>query len=360
MPVPSVSPPRKIQVLIVDDSLLFRKTLENRLSQDPRIEIIGTAVDSFDAMEKIRSLHPDVVTLDVEMPRMNGIDFLKKLIPIHPVPVIVVSSLPINVLDALEAGAVDFVEKPKVQSGADLARFVGELSGKISIAASAHVRKRAAAPAAAAAPRRPSVPSLLSAAARNDNTVIAIGASTGGTDAILEVVRNLPATTPGVVIVQHMPPVFTRMYSERLDKICHMRVKEAADMDRVKRGQILIAPGGFQMKLCKDTQGYFVRVEEGAKVNGHCPSVEVLFNTAATVAGTFATGVILTGMGADGAKGLLNMRKAGAYTIGQDKDSCVVYGMPQAAFTMGAVMKQLPLDKICGEIISHLNMARPQ
>ena len=202
------------------------------------------------------------------------------------------------------------------------------------------------------------VPPLMSAASRNDSTIIAIGASTGGTDAILEVVRNLPATTPGVVIVQHMPPVFTRMYSERLDKICHMRVKEAEDMDRVKRGLILIAPGGFQMKLSKDAQGYFVRVEEGAKVNGHCPSVEVLFNSTATVAGGFATGVILTGMGADGAKGLLNMRKAGAYTIGQDKESCVVYGMPQAAFTMGAVAKQLPLDKICGEIITHLNVAR--
>lgn len=344
----------KIKVLIVDDSLLFRKTLENRLSQDQSIEIIGTAVDSFDAMDKIQSLNPDVVTLDVEMPRLNGIDFLKKLIPIHPVPVIVVSSLPINVLDALEAGAVDFVEKPKVQSGADLNNFVTELAVKIKIASSAHVRQRTVSNLPT---KRPTAPSLLNSA-RNDSTIIAIGASTGGTDAILEVVKNLPATTPGVVIVQHMPPVFTRMYAERLDKICHMRVKEAANMDRVTRGQIIIAAGGFQLRVLKDAQGYYVRSEEGPKVNGHCPSVEVMFNSVAAVAGRSATGVILTGMGADGAVGLLNLRKAGAYTIGQDKDSCVVYGMPQAAYNMGAVMKQVPLDKICGEIIGHLNMGK--
>jgi len=346
---------KKIRVLVVDDSMLFRKTLASRLSRDTSIEIVGTAVDSFDAMDKINSLNPDVVTLDVEMPRLNGIDFLKRLIPIHPVPVIVVSSLPLNVLDALDAGAVDFVEKPKVQTGVDLNEFVAQLIVKIKIASAAHVRLRAPA-VAAPAPKRPVGPPSLLASARSNDTIIAIGASTGGTDAILEVVKNLPATTPGVVIVQHMPPVFTRMYAERLDKICHMRVKEATHMDRVQRGQIIIAAGGLQMRVLKDTQGYYVRSEEGPKVNGHCPSVEVMFNSVAAVAGRNAIGVILTGMGADGAEGLLKMRKAGAYTIGQDKDSCVVYGMPQVAFNIGGVMKQAPLDKICGEIINRLNM----
>ncbi len=346
-------PQKKIRVLIVDDSLLFRQTLASRLATDPAIEIVGTAVDSFDAMQKIKALRPDAVTLDVEMPKMNGIEFLKRLIPIHPIPVIVVSSLPLNVLDALEAGAVDFVEKPKVQGGEDLQRFVRDLAGKLKIAALAHVRMRPA-------PGTPPVPaprkvSLLNSA-RNVSSLIAIGASTGGTDAILEGVKNLPATTPGVVVVQHMPPVFTRMYADRLDKICPMKVKEAEDMDRVQRGRILIAPGGFQLRVAKDVNGYYVRLsEQGIKLNGHCPSVTVMFDSVAPIAGKNAIGVILTGMGADGAQGLLNMRQAGAYTIGQDKDSCVVYGMPQAAYNMGAVAKQAPLDKIAGEIISRLN-----
>lgn len=346
---------KKIRVLIVDDSLLFRKTLEQKLSADNLIEVVGTAVDASDAMDKILSLEPDVVTLDVEMPKMNGIDFLKKLIPTHPIPVIVVSSLPINVLDALEAGAVDFVEKPKVQSGSDLMNFVSELAVKIKIASSAHVRKRTVSNlpgrSRPAAPSRP----ILRTGAGSDDTLIAIGASTGGTDAILEVVKNLPASTPGVVIVQHMPPVFTQMYAQRLDKICNMRVKEAANMDRVNRGQILIAAGGFQLRVLKDSQGYYVRSEPGPKVNGHCPSVEVMFNTVANVAGKKAIGVILTGMGADGAQGLLNMRNAGAYTIGQDKETSVVYGMPMVAYQIGAVMKQVPLDQIGDEIISKLN-----
>lgn len=342
-------PMKKIKVLIVDDSLLFRKTLEQRLSADPYVEVIGTAVDSFDAMDKIRSLNPDVVTLDVEMPKLNGIDFLKKLIPIHPVPVIVVSSLPINVLEALEAGAVDFVEKPKVQGGNELSNFITELSVKIKIASSAHVRNKTVS-------SLPSKTPLLNY--RTDDIVIAIGASTGGTDAILEVVKNFPATMPGVVIVQHMPPVFTNMYAQRLDKICQMRVKEAVNMDRVKKGQILIAPGGLQMKLAKDMNGYYVKCEDAPKVNGHCPSVEVIFNSVAELVGKRAVGVILTGMGADGAKGLLKMRQAGAYTIGQDKESSVVYGMPQVAYQIGAVTKQAPLDKICNEVISCLNSIR--
>lgn len=350
-------PAKKVRVLVVDDSILFRKTLEKELGADPRIEVIATATDPFDAMKKIESLNPDVVTLDVEMPKLNGIDFLKKLIPTHPIPVVVVSSAPVSALDALDAGAVDYVRKPNVKSPADLKSFITDLSIKVKIASVAHVRRnRTPAAQPAAAPQR--LTTALLSSQLNDNMVIAIGASTGGTEAILAVVRDLPATTPGIVIVQHMPPVFTNMYAQRLDKICHMRVKEAANNDRVEKGRILIAAGEYHMRLAKDARGYYVKCEQSARVNGHCPSVDVLFDSVAEVAKQNTVGVILTGMGADGAKGLLRMRKAGAYTIGQDKESCVVYGMPMVAYNIGGVAKQLPLDKITGEIIRYLNTRR--
>lgn len=343
----------KIRVLVVDDSVLFRETLAKSLAQDLRIEIVGTAVDADDALQKIRALHPDVVTLDVEMPKMNGIEFLKKLMPIHPVPVVVVSSLPINALDALDAGAVDFVKKPEIKGPQDLKNFISELTVKVKIASTANVgqRKRPVAPPVGASTMAPLLRS-------SDSTVIAIGASTGGTEAILSVVKELPATTPGIVIVQHMPPVFTKMYAQRLDKICHMRVKEAEPGDRVERGQVIIGAGEYHLRLVKDTRGYYVKSEQGAKVSGHCPSVDVLFESVATTAGRNAVGVLLTGMGADGANGLLHMRKQGAYTIGQDKESCVVYGMPMVAFNIGGVEKQLPLDRIGAEIIRFLNTGR--
>lgn len=343
----------KIRVLIVDDSLMFRKALQMGLEADARIEVIATAVDAMDAMEKIRSLRPDVVTMDVEMPKMNGIDFLKKLMPVHPVPVVVVSSLPINVLDALSAGAVDFVKKPAAASKAERDSFLAELASKVKIAATARVRRQPAASLAT-----PHIAPRLTMS-QNQNVVIAIGASTGGTEAILSVVRDLPPTTPGIVVVQHMPPVFTKMYAQRLDKICQMRVKEAEHGDRVEQGQIIIGAGEYHLRLARDAKGYYVRSEQGPKVSGHCPSVDVLFDSVATVAGKNAMGVILTGMGADGAKGLLQMRKAGAYTVGQDKESCVVYGMPMVAFDIGGVAKQLPLDAIGGEIIRYLNTLKP-
>lgn len=342
-----MAPLKKIRVLIVDDSMLFRKTLEQGLSQDARIEVIGGAVDPIDAMDKIRSLQPDVVTMDVEMPRMNGIDFIKKLIPIHPIPVVVVSSLPLNVLDALSAGAVDFVKKPAVKSPNDLKNFINELSLKIKIASTAHVRR----PVAAV----PSPAPLSTLVSRADNIVIAIGASTGGTEAILSVVRDLPATTPGIIVVQHMPPVFTNMYAQRLNRICKMSVKEAANNDRVERGRILIGAGEYHLRLARDARGYYVKSEQGPKVSGHCPSVDVMFDSVASVAGRNAVGVILTGMGQDGANGLLKMRQAGAYTLGQDKESSVVYGMPMVAFQIGGVTRQLPLDKMTDEIIRYLN-----
>lgn len=339
-------PLRKIRTLIVDDSIFFRNTLEQHLINDPQIEVVGTAVDAMDAMEKIRVLNPDVVTMDVEMPKMNGIDFLKKLMPTHPVPVVVVSSLPINAFDALDAGAVDFVKKPDMSSPSDMKNFINELTIKIKIASTASVGRKKI------APEPPLVPTLTASV---DNIVIAIGASTGGTEAILSVVRELPASTPGIIVVQHMPPVFTNMYAQRLDKICKMAVKEASNNDRVERGHILIAAGDAHLRLAKDMRGFYVKCAPGEKVSGHCPSVDVMFDSVASIAGKNSLGVILTGMGADGANGLLQMRKKGAYTIGQDKESCVVYGMPMVAFNIGGVTRQLPLDKISNEIIRYLN-----
>lgn len=338
-------PIKKVKVLVVDDSLLFRETLVRELSTDKHIEIVGVAVDTIDALEKIKSLHPDVVTLDIEMPRGNGIDFLKKLLPKNPLPVVVVSSLPINTFEALDAGAVDFVKKPQVSTPYDLNNFIRELLIKIKIASSARIGKKPMV----------SISSLSKLNTISKNTIIAIGASTGGTEAILSVVKELPATTPPIVIVQHMPPVFTNMYAQRVDKLSKMRVTEAKHLDRLETGKIIIAAGDKQMTVCKDTRGFYIKSQPGEKVSGHCPSVDVLFSSVAAVAGANSIGVILTGMGADGAKGLLKMKKAGAYTIGQNKDSCVVYGMPMVAYNIGGVIKQLPLENIAAELINALN-----
>lgn len=346
---------KKSRVLIVDDSILFRTTLSKRLEEDPFFEVIGTASDALEAMEKIKELQPDVMTLDIEMPKMSGIEFLKKLMPLYPTPVVVVSSAPITTLNALDAGAVDFVKKPVVNSPNDLNQFIRELVVKLKIASVARVgQKKTLAPRPAES--RPMAPPALTRSI--DDMVIAIGASTGGTEAILSVVRDLPPTTPGIVVVQHMPPVFTKMYAERLNNVCRMAVKEAEHGDRVEAGKIIIAAGEFQLQLAKDTQGYYVKSQRGEKVSGHCPSVDVLFNSVAQTAAERSIGVILTGMGADGAKGLLQMKKAGAYTIGQDKESCIVYGMPMVAFNIGGVKKQLPLDQIGDEILRYLNTVK--
>ncbi len=362
---------RKIRVLIVDDSLFFRTSLERMLKKDPSIEIIGMAYDANDAMTKIQKLRPDVVTLDVEMPKMNGIEFLRKLLPVYRVPVVVVSSAPIQVFDALSAGAVDFVRKPELKSPSDFSVFAADLAEKIKAANGAHVRlnriptpapaRSAIQAAPAPAPAAPALTAIRGAVSpfaqgplgRKD-TVIAIGASTGGTEATIAVVKNLPATTPGIVIVQHMPPVFTNMYAQRLNRICHMRAVEATDMERVETGKIIVGAGDYQMHLMRDGQGYYVTSRPGEKVSGHCPSVDVLFDSVASAAGPNALGVILTGMGQDGANGLLKMRRRGAYTIGQDESTCVVYGMPAVAFELGAVQKQLPVDQITDDIINYL------
>lgn len=333
---------RKTKVFIVDDSLLFRETLSKELSMDNSLDVVGTASNPFDAKDKIIDTQPDVLILDVEMPRMNGIEFLKRLMPQYPLPVVVVSAASKNVFESLKAGAVDFVAKPDAKSEGEFKRFISEITIKVKIASTAKVGNA----------KKPEVSRNVSRVGKpTDDYLIAIGASTGGTEAILNVIKALPTDIPGIVIVQHMPPVFTKMYSERLNNSCALEVKEAQDGDIVSRGRVLIAPGDFQMSVLKDTNGYFVKCKKGEKVSGHCPSVDVLFNSVAKVAKNRAMGVILTGMGADGAKGLLEMRRHGAHTIGQDEKSCVVYGMPMVAYNLGAVVNQVPLEHISSNIV---------
>lgn len=338
---------QRIKVLIVDDSLVFRESLSREISKDPDIEVVGTATDPYMARDLIIKLKPDVLTLDVEMPKMNGIEFLKKLMPQYPLPVIVVSSVSKNVLDALDAGAVEFVTKPNVTRPGGMASFVNELIIKIKIASTAKVGNRKS-------DYTPSHP-VTSGGIDTQSKIIAIGASTGGTDAIHTVISGLPRDMPPIIIVQHMPPVFTKLYAERLNNTCELEVKEAEDGDALRPGRVLIAPGSYQMRLAKRGTGYIVKCTEEEKVSGHCPSVDVLFDSVAAVAGKQSVGVILTGMGRDGANGLLKMKKTGAYTIGQDEKSSVVYGMPMVAFNIGAVDKQLPLDRIADEIIRFLS-----
>lgn len=344
----------KIRVLVVDDSMLFRKVLIDNLSKNPNIEVIGYAVDAFDAERKILSLKPDVVTMDVEMPRLNGIDFVKRLLPKYPVPVILVSSLNLNVFEALSAGAVDFVRKPDMTKSYSINSFLTALNSKIFVASRAKIKVPGSSPAPASkAPVKPL--GLGKAFGLNAaNTVIAIGASTGGTEATLQVLKDLPADTPGIVVTQHMPEGFTKMYADRLNRLCQMRVKEAQNGDAIERGQVLIAPGDLQMKVVRMGSRYTVSCFPGEKVSGHRPSVDVLFQSVADAAGASAVGIIMTGMGRDGADGLLSMRKKGAYTIGQDADSCVVYGMPMVAFNIGAVAIQASCSTISSVLLKHL------
>ena len=339
---------RRIKVLIVDDSLLFRETLAKEIAKDFGIEVIGTAEDPFVARDKILELKPDVVTLDVEMPKMDGIAFLKKLMPQYPLPVIVVSSVGKNVFEALDAGAVDFVTKPDVKKSGGMNSFINELIVKIKIASTAKVGSYKK--------DYQAVKIVSNHGVDISNTILAIGASTGGTEAIYNIITALPRDMPGILIVQHMPPVFTKLYADRLNNSCLLEVKEAQDGDLIKPGRVLVAAGDYHMRLAKGPSGYYVKCAQGERVNGHCPSVDVLFDSVAEVAKSNAIGVILTGMGADGAKGLLNMRKQGAYTIGQDEKTSTVYGMPMVAYNIGGVVKQLPLDKIAQEICNHLSL----
>jgi len=330
---------RKIRVLVVEDSLLFRELLVKNLNADPGIEVVATARDPFEARDAIIEYKPDVMTLDVELPRMSGIEFLQKLMPQYPLPVVVISSLSEKVFDAMNAGAVDFVVKPANATREQLQTFMkNELAVKIKVASIAKVGSWKKAPGQAAQEHL---------SEERKDLVVAIGASTGGTEAISTVLKEFDYDIPGVVIVQHMPVKFTAMYADRLNEKCRVHVKEAEDGDMVLPGQVLIAPGGdAHMRVVKSGGGYRVQIKQGEKVNGHCPSVDVLFHSVAEAVGKKAVGILLTGMGGDGAKGLKAMRDKGARTIGQDESTCVVYGMPKVAYDIGAVEYQEKLPDI--------------
>lgn len=338
-----------IRVLIVDDSATARAVLSDILASDPMIEVVGTASDAYIARDKIVELLPDVICLDVEMPRMDGITFLKRLMHYMPTPVIMVSSLTQSgaktTLDALEAGAVDFVPKPHshIYDGKETMRE--ELLAKIKIASRVKIRQHTL-----DSLRQANTTSL----AETTNKILAIGASTGGTEALKEVLMGLPRNAPGTVVVQHMPPNFTAPFAERLNALCAMEVREARNGDSITPGVVLIAPGDYHMVVRRSGARYYVEIGNGEKISGHRPSADVLFNSVAKIAGANAIGVILTGMGGDGARGLLAMRNAGARTLGQDEASCIVYGMPKVAYDLGAVEKQLPLSKIAQGIIASI------
>ena len=344
----------KIRVLVVDDSIVARKTIMDGLGKFPRIEVIGYAINAMDAERKVRSLNPDVMTCDVQMPGMTGIEFLKKLLPQHPLPVVLVSSLNLKVFDALHAGAVGFVRKPDgVQSRE---AFVQSLAEAVIEASSAKVRRPAQvkAPEPEAAPMLPLGPLTL-----KQPYIVGLGASTGGTEATLEVMKRLPADIPPMVIVQHMPPGFTKMYAERLNKLCRMEVREAVNGDKLAKGLALVAPADLQCRINRTASGeYYVSCTPGEKVSGHRPSVDALFHSMADNVRCKMIGIIMTGMGADGAEGLLRMRQRGAYTIGQDKESCVVYGMPGVAFEKGAVCEQASCERVASVLLRSLQTNR--
>jgi len=331
----------KIKVLIVDDSVLFREVLSRGLSKDPQIEIVAKASDPFQARDQIIQYNPDVMTCDVQMPRMNGIEFITRLLPQYPLPVIVVSTVSDAIFDAMNAGAVDFVTKPDDRSPKGMDNFIDELISKIKIAVTAKVKRE----------NNINKVDVSESYKFDEKKIIAIGASTGGTEAIYRVLKELPANIPGIVIVQHIPPVFSKMFAERMNTQTKLTVKEAEGNEFIETGKVYIAPGDKHLKIRKIGDRYKTDVFTGDRVNGHCPSVDVLFNSVAKECGKNAVGVILTGMGQDGAKGLYEMRRMGAITIGQDEKSSVVYGMPKVANNIGAVEKQFNLDQISNAIM---------
>lgn len=355
---------RKLRVLIVDDSALVRQTLCEVLRSDPNIEVLATASDPFVAAKRLRAEVPDVILLDVEMPRMDGITFLRKLMAQHPIPVVMCSSLTEQgsetLMEALEAGAVDVILKPRV----DTAQFLQESRVRICDAVKAAAQARLRRGPWNGLPVRQLVatkklsadvmlppPVAGHAMARTTDKVVCIGASTGGTELLREVLQALPAASPGIVIVQHMPELFTAAFANRLNGLCELEVKEATDGDTVLRGRVLIAQGNRHLLLQRSGARYYVAVKDGPLVSRHRPSVDVLFRSAAQSAGGNALGIIMTGMGDDGARGLLEMKLAGAATIAQDEATSVVFGMPKEAIALGAADKVLPLDRLANEIL---------
>ena len=343
---------KKIRVMVVDDSMVARSLIIQGLSAHPKIEVVGYAVNTLDARNKFQKLRPDVMTMDVEMPGMNGIDFLKQFLPENPVPVILVSTLDLKVFDALSVGAVDFVRKPETSHQAE---FITTLTQKVLVAATAKVRIKKSletAPAPGKASALAALHPVLNTSP--DKVLIGLGASTGGTEATLEVMKRLPEDIPGMLIVQHMPPGFTKMYAERLNRLCRMEVREAQSGDEIHRGLALIAPADYQARVVRIGNKYTLSCSPGEKVSGHRPSVDVLFRSMAENVQCKMVGIIMTGMGQDGADGLLSMRKRGAYTIGQDEESCVVYGMPGVAHKIGAVVTQASCEDIAQVLLRHL------
>ncbi|MBN1404053.1 MAG: chemotaxis response regulator protein-glutamate methylesterase [Opitutales bacterium] len=356
----------KIKVLIVDDSLVVRRMLSRILSEDPMIEVVGTAEDPYDAEGKILQLNPDVLTLDIEMPKMDGLTFLKILMEKRPMPVIVMSSLSqagsSYAMDALQYGAVEVLAKPygpysvggvgaqlvdKVKAAAASRKRIGILKRSFASASAAARAKPAATGAAPAAPISPAVPAA-PPARFHSRQLIALGASTGGTEALKEVLIALPADMPPIVIVQHIPPYFSKAFADRLNGLCALSVKEAEEGDLAKPGTALVAPGDFHMVVQWGTKGYQVSLKKGPQVWHQRPAVDILFKTAAEAAGKYCIGALFTGMGRDGAEGLLAIKNKGCMTFAQDEASCVVYGMPKAAVELGAAVKVAPLDKIAG------------
>jgi len=345
----------RMKVLIIDDSALMRQLLTQILGSDPELEVVGTAGDPYVAREKIKLLNPDVLTLDIEMPRMDGLTFLEKLMRGHPMPVIMISSLTDKGADttfrALSLGAIDYVSKPKVDVSNGTIEQAEEIVAKVKAAARARVRPASTPPPAAA----PVTGKNYQFSATHK--IVAIGASTGGTEALKELLSPLPADFPGIVIVQHMPEAFTRQFAARLDSLCKIRVKEAQDGDHILPGHALLAPGGHHMAVVRRGTEYAVHVYRGERVNRHLPSVDVLFSSCARSMGKNALGVLLTGMGADGAKGMLEMKQAASFTIAQDESTSVVFGMPHEAILLNAVDQVLPLDQIPNALLQRLSHA---
>jgi len=342
-----------IKVYVVDDSAVVRQTLLHLLQGDPEIQLIGSAPNPLIAGPAIQKNRPDVMLLDIEMPGMDGLTFLRQIMDSSPIPTVICSTLTTDgskaALEALAAGAVAVVAKPRL----GLKQFLEESRLELvrALKSAAQSRPRAAARPAMAGASRTARPVIAGLHALSVNKPVAIGSSTGGTQALESVLTELPADGPGIAIVQHMPERFTAMYASRLDGICAMNIREARSGDRIERGVVLIAPGGKHMQVRKQGGQYFAEVLAGPPVNRHCPSVDVLFKTMAECAGPDALGIIMTGMGDDGARGLLAMHQAGARTVAQDEASCVVFGMPREAIKLGAADEVLPLDRMAGEIL---------
>jgi len=356
----------KIKVLIVDDSALIRKVLTEVLSSDPKIEVVGTAGDPFIARDKIKKLNPDVITLDVEMPKMDGITFLRNLMRLRPIPVIMISTLTEAgagvTLEALELGAIDFIAKPKMDVNAAIMDYKEEILAKVKAASgvSVEVLERTQSRTKVEKPiEKLSADAVLSASIgkgkflNTTDKIIAIGSSTGGTEAVKDVLMGLPSNVAGVVISQHIPGAFSAAFANRLNDLTQLNVAEAKDGDQIRPGSVYIAPGDMHLMIKRSGAKYYCVLNDGPEVNRHKPSVDVMFRAVAQCAGPNAMGIMLTGMGADGAQGMLEMKEQGAFNIAQDEKSCVVWGMPGAAVKLGAVEKEVPLSKVADEIIKY-------